>query len=296
VRPALWFAGLLLIASLLLVSLHLSANTLDSSRYNLGWNGTSRFFSDLDRNRMTDITALPLPGSRGGALLLLIAPARPYGEEEIAAYRRFLEDGNTILLADDSGAGNGLLRGLGSGIVIREGPLLSFDREYNDPALVVATPVKNTTVPGDPSRIVLNKPASLEGGEPLLTSSFMSWIDRNGDGRIDSSEALGRHTVLAREGHGRGELLVLADPSIFINSMYGPGSPGDNARFISFIMSNTSPVLIDQVNSRTAADAGTSLAIHSLRRDPVAGFAILAGGVLVLAAVWMGLRREEYGD
>ena len=292
-KPVLWFVGLLVAASLVLASVHLAANTLDSSRYNLGWNGTSRFFSDLDRNRVTDVTSLAALGSRRNSLLLIIAPAREYSDKEIPAYRRYLEDGNTIVLADDSGLGNGLLMGLGSRIVIQRGPLLSFDREYNDPAMIVVTPVKNASVPGDPSRMVLNEPGSVEGGEPLLTSSFMSWTDANGNGRIDSSEPLGRHAVLAREDLGKGELLVLADPSIFINSMYGPEGPGDNRKFISYLVTNSSTVLIDQVNSRTAGDAGTSLAVHALRKDPVATFAILAAGVLVIAAVWMRRGRDE---
>jgi len=49
------------------------------------------------------------------------------------------------------------------------------------------------------------------------------------------------------------------------------------------------------VNSRTAGDTGTSLAVHALRRDPVAGFGILAAGVLVIAAIWMRRGREEHG-
>jgi hypothetical protein len=284
VRPVFWLVGLVLTASLLLASVHLSANTLDESRYNLGWNGTSRFFAGLDRNRVTDVTDLSALESYSGSLLFVIAPARPYTEPEIAAYRRYLEGGNTIFLADDSGTGNGLLRGVGSRIVIASGPLLSFDREYNDPALVVVSPVRNATVPGGPEHMVLNEPVSVEGGEPLMASSFMSWIDRNGDGRIDSAEPLGRHAVLARERLGKGELLVLSDPSIFINAMYG--DMAGNRKFISFLAANTSPVLIDQVNSRTAGDEGTSLALHAAKRDPVAGFGILAAGVLALAAAW----------
>jgi hypothetical protein len=297
VRPVFWFVGLVIIASLLLASFHLSANTLDYSRYNLGWNGTSRFFSDLDRNRVTDVTGVSDLRSRRNSLLLAIAPARPYREDEIMAYRHYLEDGNTILLADDSGTGNSLLRGLGSRIVILQEPLLSFDREYNDPALVVVTPLRNATVPGGPSRMILDGPASLEGGEPLMTSSFMSWVDRNRDGRIDPSEPLGRRTVLAREEMGRGELLVLADPSIFINAMYAPGVPGDYRKFISYLVTNTSPVLIDQINSRTAGDEGPSLVLHTVRKDQAATFGILAAGVLVLAVAWVRRRREqEYGD
>lgn len=286
-RPVFWFVGLLITASLLLASLHLSANALDFSRYNLGWNGTSRFFSDLDGDRATEVTDSSALGSFRNTLLLVIAPGRPYRPDEIAACRRYLEDGNTIFLADDFGTGNSLLRGVGSGIVIVQSPLLSFDREYDDPGMVVVTRVKNSTVPGDPSRMVLNVPASVEGGEPLMTSSFLSWIDRNGNGRIDSSEPLGRHTVLARERVGRGELIVLADPGIFINAMYSPGSELDNRKFISSLVTNTSPVLIDQINSRTADDEGVSLALHSVVKDPAENFGIIAAGVLVLMVAWV---------
>jgi hypothetical protein len=286
-RPVFWFVVVLLAASLLLVSVQLSANTLDYSRFNLGWNGTSRFFSDLNGNQGIEVTDLSALGSFRNSLLLIIAPGRTYQPGEIAEYRKYLENGNTIFLADDFGTGNGLLRGVGSSITITGSPLLSFDREYGDPGMVVVTSVKNATVPGDASRMLLNEPASVEGGESLVTSSFMSWVDRNGNGRIDSSEPLGRQTVLARDRVDGGEIIVLSDPGIFINAMYSLGGAWDNRKFITSLVTNTSPVLIDQVNSRTADDGGVSLALHAVVRDPVDNFGILAAGVLALMAAWV---------
>ena len=286
-KPVSWFVVLLLTASLLLVSVQLSANTLDYSRYNLGWNGTSRFFSDLNRNQVTDVTDLAALGSFRNSLLLVIAPGRTYQPDEIAAYRGFLAHGNTIFLADDFGTGDGLLRGVGSGITVTRSPLLSFDREYGEPGMVVVTRVKNASVPGDPSRMLLNEPSSIDGGQALVTSSFMSWVDRDRNGRIGSDEPLGRQTVLARARVGGGEVIVLSDPGIFINAMYPGGSEWDNRKFISSLVTNTSPVLIDQVNSRTADDGGVSLALHSVVRDPVENFGILAAGVLALMAAWV---------
>jgi hypothetical protein len=135
--------------------------------------------------------------------------------------------------------------------------------------------------------MLLNEPASVEGGESLVTSSFMSWVDRNGNRRIDSSEPLGRQAVLARERIGKGEVIVLSDPGIFINAMYSLGGAWDNRKFITSLVTNTSPVLIDQVNSRTADDGGVSLALHAVVRDPVDNFGILAAGVLALMAAWV---------
>ena len=212
-RRAFWIAGLVLLAAALLLTAHLTSNTLEFSRYNTGWNGTSLFFSALDRHRVTDITdPAGLAGYNNTTLLLIIAPEREPTGQETDAYRAFLQRGNTILLADDFGSGNAILRGMGSRISILPGNLSSLDRAYGDPYSVVVYNVTNVSPVGSLSAVVLNRAAPLEGGTPLLRTSFLSWTDTNGNERIDSEEALGTFSVMAREEIGNGELYCPVRP------------------------------------------------------------------------------------
>jgi hypothetical protein len=287
VRRSFWIAGLVLLASALLLTAHLTSNNLEFSQYNTGWNGTSAFFSALDRHRVTDITdPAGLAPSTNNTTLLIIAPVRQPTGEETAAYRSFVERGNTIVLADDFGTGNAILRGIGSRIVILPGNLSSIDRAYNDPYSVVAYPVTNASPVRSVSAVVLNRPAPLDGGVPLLTSSIMSWIDTNGNRRIDRDETMGRFAVMAREKAGTGEIIVLSDPSIFINAMQDPGANWDNRQLVRNLAGNGGPLLIDQMNSRTTGTEGMSTILHVMKTTLSTEIVVIGGVLLIAAVAW----------
>lgn len=98
---------------------------------------------------------------------------------------------------------------------------------------------------------MLNRPAFLEGGIPVFSTSLLSWADENGDGRLSSGESLGRYHVVASEEMGNGSLYVISDPSVFINGMQSAGS-GEDALFVGNVLSQRRNLVIDQVHSRTA--------------------------------------------
>jgi len=286
VRRAFWIAGFVLLAAALLLTAHLTSNTLEFSRYNTGWNGTSLFFSALDRHRVTDITDPAGLAGYNNTTLLLIAPEREPTGQETDAYRAFLERGNTILLADDFGTGNAILRAMGSRISILPGNLSSLDRAYGDPYSVVVYNVTNVNPVGPLSSVVLNRAAPLEGGTPLLRTSFLSWTDTNGNERIDSDEALGAFSVMAHEKIGSGELIVLSDPSIFINSMQDVDEKYDNRKLIGNLVTRQEPVLIDQMNSRTTGTEGLSTILHVMKTTLSTEMLFIVVLLLIAAVAW----------
>jgi hypothetical protein len=287
IKAAFWVAGIVLCAAAFLLVAHLSGNSLEFSRYNTGWNGTSQFFSNLDRHRFTEISdPAQLATYRNNALLLVIAPGHSPTSPEIAAYRNFLEQGNTILLADDFGTGREILEGLESRITVLPGNLSSVDRAYADSYSVVVYRVTNTSPLQRVTTLVLNRPAPLEGGTPLMVTSIMSWIDANGDRRINSNEMLGKFSVIAQDDIGRGSLVVLSDPSIFINSMQDPGEKWDNRQLVQGLFNRDGPLLVDQMNSRTNDAEGMSEILHVLRTTLSIEIVIIALLVLFAAVAW----------
>lgn len=282
-------AGLLLLAVLAILLVHLSANDREFSRYNPGWNGTSAFFSSLDRYQVTGV-AEPggLAGAGPNATLLILAPYRTPTEAELGAYRTFLDRGNTIFLADDFGTGNRILAGLASRITINPGQLASLDREYADPASVVAYGTLAGGTAGETASLILNAPASLDGGIPLFRTSVFSWIDEDQDRHPGRDEVMGIFTVMATEENGGGTLVVLADPSIFINAMAGAGS-AENKRLLARLSGEEGPVLIDQMNSRSRDAAGLGEMLHSMKTNVL--LEVLAVGIVVLLAALFFRRR-----
>ena len=290
INRAFWIAGAVLLAAVLIATTHLSQNSLEFSRYNADWNGTSAFFSGLDRHQTVMVTdPAQLSAYRDNALLLVIAPSRPPTEPEIAAYRAFLDRGNTLFLADDFGSGNSILRGLKSRISILEGNLSSIDQEYADPYSVVVYRRTGAGIAGNSAKLVLNRPAALEGGNPLFTSSIFSWIDKNGDKRINTGEVLGQFPVMAEETVGSGRLVVFSDPSIFINSMLRYDQPGDNVQFIQDLTHGNTTLLIDQMNSRTRDAEGLGEILHVITTTFI--IEVLISGILVLVVAWMWRRK-----
>jgi hypothetical protein len=291
IRSAFWVAGAVLLAAVLVLTVHISSNNLEFSRYNDGWNGTSSFFSDLDRHQVTMVAdPTQLASYRNNTLLLVIAPSHPPTRTELAAYRAFLDRGNTLFLADDFGNGNAILEGVGSRIAILDGNLSSVDREYNDPYSVTVYRRSDKGIAKNSATLILNRPAALEGGDPVFTTSVLSWVDENGDKRLNSEEMMGRFTVIAEEKVGQGTVVVLSDPSIFINSMLESGQPGDNRAFIRDLTRNNMTVAVDQMNSRTRDAEGFSEILHLIRTT--IAIELLTLTLLVMAAV--GLWRRKW--
>jgi hypothetical protein len=285
IRAASWIAGIIFIAAILVLTAHLTSGNLEFSRYNTNWNGTSVFFSELDRHHSVNVLdPAELDAYPADALLLIIAPDRPATGAETAAYRAFLVQGNTVILADDFGTGNSILRGVGSRIRIGPGNLSSIDRVYADPyTIVVYRTVNKTPVENSPS-LVVNRAAPLDGGEPLMMTSIMSWIDANGDRRINTDEVMGTFAVISAEDIGQGRVVVISDPSIFINAMQGRDETWGNNRLIGTITGYNGTVLVDQMNSRTGDADGVSGILHVIRTQ--SSIELLFFGVLMLVAAW----------
>jgi hypothetical protein len=289
-RRILWITGGMLFLVVILIAVHLSTTNEEFSRYNPQWNGTSRFF---DRAGEIGASEIGDPGSLSGTnatILFIIAPSRNFTPEDIPAYRQYLQRGNRIFLADDFGTGNELLSGLGSRIRILPGNLTSISRQYDDPSSVIVTPVLNETFLANVSTLVLNRPAALEGGETLASTSLLSWIDRDGDGLPGPEEAFGRYDVFARERIGTGTLYVLSDPSLFTNDMAGTGT-GDNAVFIGHLLSDAGVPAIDQTHSRTATDDPLIRTWHSLQGSVPARMLIVS--ILIVIVAYLFRRGDD---
>jgi hypothetical protein len=274
----------------LILTAHLTSNNLEFSRYNTNWNGTSQFFSDLDRHH-TDmiLDRTQLAPYQNNALLLIIAPERSPTGAEITAYQAFLDRGNTIVLADDFGTGGEILRRIGSRISILDGNLSSIDREYADPYTIVVYPAGNASPVENCGALIMDRAAPLDGGDPLMMTSILSWVDTNGDRRLDANEEMGQFPVISAEEISRGRIVVISDPSIFINSMQDFGGTWGNQCLINNLVNYQGPVLIDQMNSRTQDTEGMSGIFHVIRTQFIGE--VLFFGFLVLIAAW--LWREK---
>jgi len=265
-----WAVLLILLLAGAVVFTHTTTTTEEYSRYNVGWNGTSNLAAEEVRD---------LRGLDPASTLLVLAPDRPFTAEEAGYLRAFLDSGGRVLIADEEGNANPLLADLGSTMRVRPGNLSSLDRGHTDPGLFIGYVVGNTTFFAGVETVLANRPAAVEGGEPLIETSILTWDDGDGDGRVSGDETFARRVVCAREGN----LTVLGDASLFVNAMLA-----ENPTFIEKIR----PVLVDAAHSRT----GTTNPIINTRvwiqQTPLAAAALAALAVLPVA--WhFGRKRDD---
>jgi len=222
---------------------------------NPSWNGT-REISSLP-GALPVLSLSDLPPSPGGSLAglspsptgatLILIPYLDFTPAELEALDSFVTGGGTLVLADDYGHGNQVLEYLGlearfSGQALLD-PLACYKNKwFPRVSRIIPSPLTDDT-----GELVLNHATCLvevETIDVLALSSTFSFLDLNGNESSDEGEPAGPLPVISRHDLGSGEVVLIADPSIFINSM---DTFGSNATLVQNIAAiTTSGLLIDQ--------------------------------------------------
>jgi hypothetical protein len=266
--------------------IHLSTNSDEFSRYNVGWNGTSQFFDSLDRQKVIEIEDPHELIGYTNTSLLIISPYRNFSSQDLDCYYTYVAQGNTLILADNFGTGTKLLSGIGSSMRILNGTLSSMDRAYNNQYMIIAYPANPIRMPLGDAGIVFNKAAPVSGGDPLITTSPLSWIDTKSNRGSGYGISFTTYTVVAHEALGRGDIFVVGDPNIFINSMQNIESGNANAQFINLLLRSHEMILVDTYSTRIEQPAGLWTIIHRIQTNIEyrLGFATLI--LLVILITW----------
>ena len=194
-----------------------------------------------------------------------------------------------MLVFDDFGSGNSLLDQLGTGVHLRNIPLLSADRAYNNPVFVRVYPSGSSPVIQNVSTLTLDLPSAVDGGSPFLVSSLLSWEDENRDQRADQNETIGQFVVGTRVQVGKGQVYVVSDPGILINAMESSDRAGDGDNVISNILHLNDTLIIDQTHSMTAITTTPSRIIHKIQTSMVIQIGLLA---IILMIFIIGFRKQ----
>ena len=288
-KPVTWIALCVLCLAMSVLLVYLTTNADEFSRYNSGWNGTSRFFDSLDRHRVTEIEKPSELSGYTNSSLLVISPYRHFSSPESAVYRDYVLRGNTLILADDFGTGNELLSGMGSSVSIIPGNVSGVDRLYDSPYTIVAFPAGSATLPITQEKLVLDKGAAVSGGEAEVQTGLMSWIDTTGSSGPQPGTSLSRYSVVVHETLGRGSLYVVGDPSLFINSMLETEPGYTDAQFIHKLSTTREKILIDAYSTRADRLTGSRAVVHTIQTEAFYKLVIIA---IVLIAVVIAWRKK----
>jgi len=148
----------------------------------------------------------------------------------MAELKKYVNQGGILVIADDFGYGNQLVSYLGLRARFCAQPLLDPLFNYKNASFPKVMP------PQGEEGWVLNHATCLEHVSPaeiMASSSSFSFLDQNNNWRWDKGEPRGPFPLMANISLGRGRVILLADPSVFINSMM---KVTENAGLISVLI------------------------------------------------------------
>ena len=273
-------ALLLLLVAVLIATAQFATTDAEYSRFNINWNGTSDFFGmAADKQFVYSYDDLP---AMSGNTLLIIAPGT-----EFAGLANYLYQGNTVIIADQSGNANILLEEVGSSIRVYDAEVRSTSMEYKDMGIFRGA-VEGDLFGSNVTTLTFNYPGYLTGGDIIASTSHLSWIDTNGNNIPDIGETLKVYSLAASENIGTGRVIVIADPSVFINSML-VRTHTENMHVINALLGEE--LIIDQTNSKTTLGGGLCPLLSTMHRFPALGTILIT--ILFILAALIGIRRPH---
>lgn len=232
---------LLIVSVLILIGIfRFSQNTNDFGSYNPDWNGGKEIRKLLSENHQ--VIAMPVRGDLASCVsnktaFVILGPKGNFSENDTDIIKKFTETGGLLVLADDFGSGNELLNRFTTSVSFSNMLLtddISFWKNVTFP--VASTGIRNV------SNITMNYPTSLvitdESVKVLSTISF-GMLSKNESGHGQS----GSYPLIAQFSYGKGEIVAISDPSIFINSML---QMEDNRRLLEEFVGNRTTVIFDE--------------------------------------------------
>jgi uncharacterized membrane protein len=207
------------LAIVLIIAVWFSPSNEDFRMENPFWNGTRDIGTSYPVLPMESLSELP--DSPQGATLILI-PYLNCTTTELEQLNSFVVRGGRLVLADDYGRGNHILEYLGlrarfSGEALLD-PLVNY-KNKQFPRIFHLEPSPLTS---HNESLVFNHATSLANVTTVNTlalSSPFSFLDLNDSGMWEEGEPMGPLPVISHHNLGNGQVILVADPSLFINSM-----------------------------------------------------------------------------
>lgn len=272
-----------------------ATSSADFGSFNPDWDGTSDLRSIADAEDAEPVVvrnATSYDDYGRGDVAFVLAPESGYDDAEAAGVREFVERGGTLVVAERDGQhGDALLSSVGA-TARPVGPVLRDDRNYHrSPALPVADDVANHSLVADVPSVTLNHGTALDPGDAtvLVASSEFSYLDRDASGSRSGDEAVRSYPVATVESVGDGRVVVVGDPSVFINAM---SDRAGNEAFARSLVADADHALVDV---STSSVPPLVAALLTVRGSPTLQALLGLGGLVAVAASsrLLGRRRSD---
>ncbi|WP_435065494.1 DUF4350 domain-containing protein [Halobaculum sp. EA56] len=232
-----------------------------------------------------------------GSLAVVLSPTDPYTADEADTVETFVRRGGTLLVAEDvEPNGNRLLDAIGASTRVDGRPLRDEQEYYRSPAFPVASDVAAHPLTTGVDQVTLNHGSAVvpapttnattvaaTNATPVVNSSEFSYLDADRDGELDNNETLRQRPVVTVEPLGGGRVIVVSDPSVFINAMLD--RPG-NRQLARTVFAAHERVLLDY--SHAAGQPPLAALLRTLRQSSTLTAAVAFLALLAIGA-WVRL-------
>ena len=208
------------------------------------WNGAKGMSTNHLASPLASLS--DLPSSPQGTKLILI-PYLEFTMDELETLSSFVTQGGTLILADDYGYGNQILEHLGLQARFSGQELLDPLVHHKNQRFPRIPRIKTDPLTSNIENLTFNHATCLvnvKTADVLALSSLFSFLDLNGDQAPDKGEPNGPLPVISRHNMGSGQIILIADPSIFLNSM--EKMEGNNTLITNIAATSVKSLFLDQ--------------------------------------------------
>ena len=276
---------------ILAITVWFSPSNEDFRTENPSWNGVKDISAICPTSPVKSLDDLP-PSPQGTTLILI--PYLNFTLDELEALNNFVTLGGTLILADDYGHGNQILAYLGLKARFSGQPLLDPSSNYRNQWFPRIPHLKPSPLTSNIERLVFNHATCLTGvetGDVVALSSSFSFLDLNGNQLWDETEPAGPLPVISQHNLGDGQVVLITDPSLFINSMQTMESNEDLLENIATL--TPSELLIDQSHLPPSNLHQTKGLLASIRDSLSTPAGTLLLVILALTVTLMPLWHER---
>ena len=285
------FYAIMLIVGVSIMIMPLSVpvfkSSADYSVLNTDWNGVSSFgrllYSKGEISPVLSTYDSMDLGERKGTLII-VGPNLDFTNEEIWELKRFLENGNTLILADDFGTGNEILEGLGLEQRFGRGELITpiYSKNYHYP---ITTEIMDSDLSKNVEKIVMYNPSVILNPQNVLVYTPNSSIFKN---------SYGAFALMEKIEYGNGEIMLISDPDIFTNSLFR-----ENEEFIKNILDYASgPFFIDEAHHRdfNPYSSGTITIRRTVNKDLIFYYILLVAAIafIIESGIWLKILEKIF--
>lgn len=223
-------------------------------------------------------TAQRFEGNPHETLVLVLHADRPYSSSDLDAYRSFLERGGAVLVADSVGYGTQVGNVVG----------IAFERvRLFEPSSGFSAELAGREVTAVSQNATALKVAPGADAEVLGSTSPSSFVDRDGNGRIDAADPPGPFPFLATGTLGGGRLWALSIPDVFAGDAGHVGNAEFRDALLDELAAGRTQLIVDETRADTPSPFVAAIR-HSLRAGtvPWSQAALVAAGLVGAGAIW----------